>query len=70
MNELGAYSPELLNKPMLVVANKMDAVNADQKLVEFKKQMKDYKIIEASTGLGEIMQMIVDEAHTLLMRQR
>ncbi|MGL4951414.1 MAG: GTPase ObgE, partial [Mycoplasma sp.] len=70
MKELGAYSPELLNKPMLIVANKMDAPNADEKLKEFKKKMKGHNIIEASTGLGENMQAIVDEAHALLLRQR
>ncbi|MGL4948417.1 MAG: GTPase ObgE [Mycoplasma sp.] len=70
MKELGAYSKELIKKPMLIVANKMDAPNSKEKLEEFKKHFKDVKILEASTGLGENMQVIVDEAYKLLKEIR
>ncbi|MGL4950622.1 MAG: GTPase ObgE [Mycoplasma sp.] len=70
MTELKAYSKELVKKPMIVVANKMDAPNADEKFERFQKELPQFKIIKASTGLAENMQAIVDEAHSTLIRTR
>ncbi|UUX34609.1 GTPase ObgE [Fundicoccus culcitae] len=42
LNELEAYNEKLLDRPMLIVANKMDAENADSHLTEFKEQLAAY----------------------------
>jgi GTP-binding protein len=52
--ELKAYSPKLLKKPMIIVANKMDVTGADEALADLKKRIKKHKIfpISAATGVG------------------
>ncbi len=52
--ELKAYSPKLLEKPTIIVANKMDVTGADEALEKLKKKCKKAKIfpISAATGLG------------------
>ncbi len=67
MNELKNYSEALAKKPMIIVANKMDAPGAEEKLAELKKKIKDHKIIACSTGLAENLDAVVDEAHKMLM---
>lgn len=66
INELKAYSPLLLEKPMLIVANKMDAVNSEEKFKALQKKLPKFKILKASTALAENTQEIVDEAYKLL----
>ncbi len=67
MKELKNYSVALAQKPMIIVANKMDAPGAEEKLAELKKKIKDHKIISCSTGLGENLDTVVDEAHKMWM---
>jgi GTP-binding protein len=52
--ELKAYSPKLLKKPTVIVANKMDVTGADESLEKLKKKCKKAKIfaISAATGKG------------------
>lgn len=40
-NELATYNPELLTRPQIIVANKMDQEEAQLFLEEFKKQLQD-----------------------------
>lgn len=42
MKELRAYNEKLLLRPMLIVANKMDLPQAEENLVLFEEQLKEY----------------------------
>ena len=61
--ELENHDPKLLNKPQLIIANKMDMPDSEENLEEFKKQMdtlgKDYELFEISAirqqGLKEVL---------------
>lgn len=57
--ELQAFSEKLINKPQVIVANKMDMPSSSNNLKKFKTKVKD-KIFEVSaiTGLG--LQELVD----------
>ncbi|HVO33229.1 MAG TPA: GTPase ObgE [Elusimicrobiota bacterium] len=52
--ELALYSPVLMKKPMVIVANKMDLTDADKRLAALKRKIKKHKIfpISAATGQG------------------
>jgi GTP-binding protein len=52
--ELASYSKALLDKPMLVAANKMDLTDAPAELAKFKRRVKGTKVfpISAATGAG------------------
>lgn len=62
--ELMMYDEELLKKPQIVVANKMDIENADEKLKAFKKQLGDIKVYPISAiqkeGLEPLKYAIAD----------
>jgi GTP-binding protein len=62
--ELARYDEKLLDKPQLVVANKMDDEFAPVYLEEFKKQYPDLKVYEVSTlekkGLDEVLYAAMD----------
>ncbi len=60
-NELSTYKYQLSKRPQIVVANKMDAEGAEERLKEFKKQYHDdFEIVEISAltkkGLTTLMQ--------------
>ena len=61
IQELGAYDPELLKKPKLVVANKMDEESAVENLKIFEKT-RDVAIQPVSClteeGLAELKELI------------
>ena len=54
LKELELYDPALLEKPRIVVANKMDIPEAAAQLAKFKRRYKNVDIIEISclTGAG------------------
>ncbi len=64
IKELGLYSPELLKKPMIVAANKMDEEEAVKNLKNFKKRHKNLDIIPISClsedGIGKLKSEIYD----------
>jgi GTP-binding protein len=53
LNELKLYDPTLLDKPRLVVANKMDEVVAEKNLKQFKKKIKKVSVLPISAAFGE-----------------
>ena len=61
--ELEAFSPKLLNKKQVIIANKMDMEGAKENLEEFKKKV-DATIFEASAiindGLDNVMMHLAD----------
>ena len=55
--ELKAYNPELVNRPSLVLANKMDMPVAAENLKIFRRKTR-LKPLEISAGLGEGLEQI------------
>lgn len=60
-NELKEYPGHLETRPMLVLANKMDEENAEEKLALFKEKYPDYKVFPSITLLGEGLQAMLYE---------
>ena len=66
--ELKNHDPKLLNKPQLILANKMDMPDAEENLEAFKKKMdeldKDYELFEISAirqqGLKEVLYRAIE----------
>ena len=46
--ELEEFSPKLIKKPQIIIANKMDLDGGEERLTEFKKKVKDVPIYENS----------------------
>ncbi len=63
--ELEKYDPELMNRPQIVVANKMDDEMAPEFLALFKESYPDLKIYETSTlmhqGMDQVLYAAMDE---------
>ena len=64
-NELEQYNLRLLERPQIIVANKMDMPNAEENLIEFKKKVgEDVKIFPVSAvsrqGLKPVLFEIAD----------
>jgi GTP-binding protein len=66
--ELKKYSPELAQKPQIVVANKLDLPYAREALPKFVAAMKkkNIKVFELSGVTGEGAQAVLDECGKLL----
>jgi len=62
--ELEAYNPNLLKRPQIIAANKMDIGDAINNLEKFKEKVKDVKIIPISAytkyNLDELLYAIAD----------
>jgi len=63
--ELGEYNKKLLEKPMIVIANKMDLPEAKENLEEFKKKV-DCEIFEVSAAMNKGLQPVVDRLADIL----
>ena len=63
-NELGSYQFRLLERPEVVIANKMDLDDAQQNLIDFKKAYPNIVIYETVTiineGLDDVLYKIAD----------
>lgn len=53
LKELALYDPDLVEKPRLVVANKMDEAIAEQNLKQFKKKIKKVAVLPISAAFDE-----------------
>ena len=53
MEELELYNPDLMKKPMVVVANKMDLDHAEENLEAFKKAHPELQVFELITMVGD-----------------
>lgn len=62
-NELKSFNPKILDKPQIVIANKMDLPNSLENLEKFKKQV-DVKIYPISAvtkeGINEVVNALAD----------
>lgn len=63
--ELEEYNPNLLKKPMIVIANKMDLNGAEDNLKEFKKKV-ELEVFEVSAAMNKGLQVVVDKLADLL----
>jgi GTP-binding protein len=55
LGELELYDPELLTRPRLVVANKMDEPHSDANLKSFKRRIRKTVVLPISAAFGEGM---------------
>lgn len=53
LNELELYDPALVEKPRLVVANKMDEAVAEENLKKFKRKVKKTPVLPISAGFDQ-----------------
>ena len=53
LNELELYDPALLERPRLVVANKMDEAVAKKNLKQFKKKIRKVSLLPISAAFGQ-----------------
>ena len=65
-HELASYGSHLINKPQIVVANKMDMPDSEEKLEEFKRKLPDdVEVIAISTytqlGVENLLYKIADK---------
>jgi GTPase len=56
LSELELYDPTLLDKPRLVVANKMDEAVAEENLKQFKKKIKKVSLLPISAAFDQGME--------------
>lgn len=64
--ELGEYEYRLLERPQIVVANKMDLDHAQDNLKRFKETYPDVEVFEATTVIAEGMDQVLYKAADLL----
>uniref|UniRef100_A0A336LL01 CSON009522 protein n=1 Tax=Culicoides sonorensis TaxID=179676 RepID=A0A336LL01_CULSO len=60
LDELNKYSPELMTRKRLIVANKIDLPEAEDNLEEFKKRV-DVPIVTISAKMGTNIEKLLDE---------
>ena len=63
--ELEAFNPKLMEKPMIVIANKMDLEGAEENLKEFQKKV-DCKVYQVSAAMNKGLQVVVDALADML----
>ncbi len=61
--EVGAYNPELLDRPYLVVLNKIDAEESKEHIVQFHKHFNfpSQTLFEISAAYGEGLEILLQE---------
>lgn len=64
--ELGDFNTKLLEKPQIIVANKMDIEGAKENLEEFKKKVPNVEIFEVSAATNTGLQAVVDKLADML----
>jgi len=60
-NELEAFSPKLLTKPEIIIANKMDGENASVNLKKFKEKIKTEEIYEITAIINEGLDSVIEK---------
>ena len=64
--ELEEFNEKLLQKPQIIIANKMDIPGADEELKKFKEKVKDVDIFEVSAATNKGLQKVVDHLANML----
>ncbi len=65
-NELKEFDENLLKRPEIIIANKIDGDNAKENLEAFKKKVKDKEVYEVSAILGEGLDKVINRLADLL----
>lgn len=65
-NELGSYQYRLLQRPQIIVANKMDEDGANDNLNRFKKAYPELTVYETTSLIGDGLQQVLYKAADLL----
>ena len=65
-NELKSYQIRLLERPQIVVANKMDMENAQENVRRFKEKYPDVPVYETTTIIHEGLDAVLRKAADLL----
>ncbi len=68
--ELEKYKTILLNKPMIVAANKMDVDGAKENLERFKKEFKDYDIFPISSLTHSGLDALIFKANEIVKKEK
>jgi len=66
-NELESYHYRLMERPQIVVANKMDLDRAEENLARFKEAFPDIEVFPASTIINEGLPLAIYRASDLLL---
>ncbi len=64
--ELENFNPKLLDKPQIILANKMDMPDSLKNLTEFRKKVKNVEIYEISGITGEGIDKVVNRLADIL----
>lgn len=64
--ELKEFNTKLLEKPQIIIANKMDIEGAKDNLEEFKKKVKNIDIFEVSALSNKGLQKVIDHLSDML----
>lgn len=64
--ELENFNSKLMKKPMIVIANKMDVVGAEENLVQFSKKVQDIEIFPVSAASSQGLLEVIDALATIL----
>ncbi len=64
--ELQSFDPKMLEKPQIIIANKMDMESSFKNLEMFKKEVKDIPIFEVSAFQGEGLKEVIQALSDLL----
>jgi GTP-binding protein len=64
--ELADFNKKLLDKPQIIIANKMDVEGSYDNLKEFKKKIKDIKIFEVSAATNTGLQEVADYLQNMI----
>ena len=64
--ELKEFNSKLLEKPQIIIANKMDIEGAKDNLEEFKKKVKNIDIFEVSALSNKGLQNVIDHLSDML----
>lgn len=65
-NELESYQYRLMERPQIVIANKMDLEGAEENLKRFKEAYPDVKVFETTTIIAEGLEPVLYRAADLL----
>ena len=63
--ELESFSPKLLTKKEIIIANKMDGENARENLEEFKKKLNNKDIFEVSALINDGLDEVINKLSVL-----
>ena len=64
LDELRLYDPSLLDKPRLVVANKIDEPSAVENLKKLKRRLRKVPLLPISAAFGEGVDKFKQYIHT------